>query len=68
MHDSVDVTVVWGDDESEGCFALYGAVNKFGVSHDFVVEEWDFLIVSDKMIPGLVLDRGSNIDMNRSLE
>ena len=56
MHDSVDVAVVWGYDESEGCFALYGAVNKFGVSHDFVVEEWDFLVVSDEVIPGLVLE------------
>lgn len=35
---------------------MYGAVNKFGVSHDFVVEEWDFLVVSDEVIPGLVLE------------
>ena len=56
MHDSVDIAIVWGDDESEGCFAFHGAVNKLGVSHDFVVEEWDFLIVSDEMISGFVLE------------
>ena len=55
MHDTVDVAIVWGYDESEGCFALHGAVNEFGVTHDFVVEEWDFLIVSDEMVSGFVL-------------
>lgn len=55
MHDTVDVAIVWGDDESKGCFALHGAVNEFGVTHDFVVKEWDFLIVSDEVVSGFVL-------------
>ena len=68
MHDSVDIAIVWGDDESEGCFALYGAVNKFGVSHDFVVEEWDFFVVCYVMVSDRILECETARKLNKGID